>query len=319
MAARGGERGEPLTVAGLVLGAMSAGADYVHVPIALRAVPRGQQAPVADAHALRRYYESAGLDWRVQDDRIVPRTSEPASVHAVVLYRDRRDLTLDCIASLRAQRYPALTVTAVDNGSTDHSIAATLSAGNIDVVRVDEPFNFSRLANLGARRASSELLLFLNNDVTLMPGTLFELAAWAVQPPVGLVGPALYLPDGRLQHGGIERSSATGAAGMWEEVEYGWPRRDLVRAARLRTVDAVSGACAMTRRSVFDSVGGFDEVNYPVAFSDTDLAQRIAMRGLACVYTPHAEGIHHESASRPFERLEDFEGSAWFAQQLGRW
>lgn len=104
----------------------------------------------------------------------------------------------------------------------------------------------------------------------------------------------------------------------WEETEYGWPRDDLVRAARLRVVDAVSGACAVTRRAVFDGVGGFDAVNYPVAFSDTDLSQRIGMRGLACVYTPYAEGVHHESASRRFPRLENFEGSAWFARQLGR-
>jgi hypothetical protein len=59
-------------------------------------------------------------------------------------------------------------------------------------------------------------------------------------------------------------------------------------------------------------------VNYPVAFSDTDLAQRMTMRGLACVYTLFARGVHDESASRRHERLEDFEGSAWFAERLGR-
>jgi GT2 family glycosyltransferase len=220
---------------------------------------------------------------------------------------------------VQSQGYPEITIVAMDNGSADSAIGTALAATGVRVMRCAEPFNVSRLSNRGANTGRSDMLLFLNNDVTLRPGAIQELVGWAAQSAVGLVGCALYFPDGTLQHGGIERTSLAVRGEMgWAEPERGWPRRRLVHAARLRVVDAVSAATLMIRREVFEAVGGFDERYYPVAFSDTDLATRVRRAGLACVYTPFAEGVHHESASRRYERIEDFEGSAWLASYLGR-
>jgi GT2 family glycosyltransferase len=304
----------------IVFGAVVAGARFVHVPIPLRAAPSRRADLPRRVVALRRYFDAAEVGWRVDDaGRVFAGLRHCPTLQVIVLYRDEPERTLACIGSVRAQAYPSLTITAIDNRSRNAAFAEALRQDGVDVIPVDEPFNFSRLNNCAARRSTSDLILFLNNDVVLKPGALAELISWGVQEPVGLVGPALFYPDGRLQHGGIERNPfAPAQQGGWEDVERGRRRASLDRATRQRVVDAVTGACAMMRREVFDSVQGFDEVNYPIAFSDTDLAQRIRMLGLACVYTPFAEGVHDESASRRYARLEDFEGSQWFARVLGR-
>jgi GT2 family glycosyltransferase len=313
--------GEPIL--DLVLTLSADGVAFTYVPLPLRGQPLPSRPPDRSrrARVLRRYFGGIGLDWEVRDGdgRIRPVVRGTPRVQVIVPYRDQREDTLACVRAVMAQKYQGLELTAIDNGSEDRALAALVAAEGARVLRRDEPFNFSRLNNWAARQSSAELLLFLNNDVFLAPGALDELVAWACQDCVGLVGCALFHPDGRLQHGGIERDGLAPAWEMgWEIVEYGRPRERLDRAARLRVVDAVTGACAMMRRSVFDAVGGFDETYYPNAFSDTDLSTRVRELGLRCVYTPHAEAVHVESASRRYERVEDFEGSTWLAERLGR-
>lgn len=296
------------------------GWPFAHVPVPMRArVARRPSAPLTVA-GLRRHYATLDGGWRIDDDgRVRPPPADAVGIAVVVPYRDRRELTLRCFESVVEQKRPGLELVAVDNGSADGSIARSLSALGVRVVRRDETFNFSRLCNAGAATTRAALLLFLNNDAALAPGALAELAAWAAQPCVGLVAGRLDRRDGSLQHGGVEvhRAAPAYEAG-WEDVEWSLPEERLERARRLRVVEAVSAACAMTRRAVFERIGGFDERHYPVAFGDLDYATRVRRQGLLCVYTPYARGLHEEGASRRSERLEDFEGSAWWARRLGR-
>jgi len=303
---------------------VSAGLHLELVPVALCGRPDPdsvRQAPTAArARALERMLRAhvpSGL--RIGPDaRLEPLAPAASSLQIVVPYRDRPDMTLTAIRALLDQDFPApVEVVAVDNGSRAGDLAGMLAGFGVRALRADEPFNYSRLNNRAVAGGSSDLLLFVNNDVVLERGALRSLAEWAQVPAVGAVGAVLTYPDGRLQHAGLERDPH----GPADEVRWTLPERgldppQLVRARRTGLVDAVTGACLMTRRSVFDEVGGFDEVFYPNAFSDTDLCRRITAAGRVCLVTPSARGVHDESASRRYDRLEDFEGSAWLEQRL---
>ncbi|MGZ0228615.1 MAG: glycosyltransferase, partial [Acidimicrobiales bacterium] len=133
------------------------------------------------------------------------------------------------------------------------------------------PFNYSAQMNLGARAASGDLLLLMNNDATVTAdGWLTEMAEQAMRPEVGQVGVRLSYPDGQAQHEGV----VIGIGYVASNIQYGDAGlyRDCVR-----DVAAVTAACALLRRSVFDEVGGFDE-QLSVAYNDrrTGLPMRVS-------------------------------------------
>ena len=284
-------------------------------------------ATAAGVKALGDDAAARGLPWKIEPglEPTTYRATPPdgaGEVLAVVPYRDGGEMTLDAVDALLSQEGPPLSVVAVDNGSVDRSIGEALARRGVEVLRVDEPFNFSRLNGLAvssARRSpSAAFLLFVNNDVVLEPGAVAEMARWAAVPGVGLVGARLLYPDGTVQHGGIDLDP------KGEAWRLTWRHTDWKRPASLpgfsrvtRLCDAVTGACLMTRREVFVRLGGFDEDFYPVAFSDTDLARRARAAGLAILYTPYATGTHRESASRAYRAVEDVEESTWLAERRG--
>jgi GT2 family glycosyltransferase len=119
-----------------------------------------------------------------------------------------------------------------------------------------------------------------------------------VRPEVGAVGARLLYPDGRIQHAGV----ILGIFGVCGHAFKGCDGRarsygDL--ADSIRNVNAVTGACLMTRSEVFREAGGFDEKCFPVAYNDIDLCLRIVRNGRRVLYTPHAELYHHEAYSKP--------------------
>jgi GT2 family glycosyltransferase len=207
-----------------------------------------------------------------------------------------------CVESIRSRStYPDFDIVVVDNGSTE---AASLSyfsreqaSGHLSTLRVEEPFNFSRLNNLAAARARGALLCFLNNDTEVIsPGWLEEMVSLAVQEPVGAVGAMLYYPDDTVQHAGV----VLGLGGVASHAHRGLRRGDAGnygRAALTQTVSAVTAACMVVRKRVFDEVNGFDEA-LAVAYNDVDLCLRIGARGYRNVWTPFAELYHFESVSR---------------------
>ena len=305
--------GAPLLDLALTVAARCQG---IAIPVPLAGRPAERQGD-AESAALRRHFGRLGAGWRV-DPAGRPRPPEVRpTLQVIVPFRDQGELTRACVGAVLAQAWPGVELTAVDNGSADAGLGPALAALGATVSVRDEAFNFSRLVNAAARESRSELVLMLNNDVLLEPGALAELAAWAVQEQVGLVGAALFYPDGRLQHGGLDLDPLGRAFEQpWQLAERGLVEAALVESLRPRVVDGVSCACAMIRRSALESVDGLDEVFYPIAFSDTDLALRLSRRGYLHVYTPFAGGRHVESASRPGDRLEDFEGSMWLRHHL---
>jgi GT2 family glycosyltransferase len=210
------------------------------------------------------------------------------AVAIVIPTRDRGDLLEQCLQSVEAEStYSNYSIIIIDNGSRHADTLRFLARCGHEVVRMDEPFNYSKLVNAGALAASgAEHLLLLNNDMTVMKRDWIEaLIEHSQQAHVGAVGARLLFPNGDVQHEGI----ICGRGRLAGNVHMGWPV--------VRETSAVTGACMMTRRSVFAEVGGFDE-QLRVGFNDVDYCLRIRARGYRVLFTPHAELRHHESASR---------------------
>ena len=225
--------------------------------------------------------------------------------------RDNAALLESCLASLLLKGgREEVEVILVDNGSRDGGALATIERwkereARLHVFRVDEPFNFSRLMNFAASKASGELLLFLNDDTELLePGSLASMAGQAMRRGVGAVGAKLVYPDGRVQHGGV----ILGVGGIAGHAHKGLPASSpgyWGYLACTNNFSAVTGACLMCRKSIFEEIGGFDE-ELAVAYNDVDLCLRMRKRGLYNVWLPHAVFVHHESKSRGL----DLEGEA---------
>ncbi|HWR98372.1 MAG TPA: glycosyltransferase [Candidatus Methanoperedens sp.] len=224
------------------------------------------------------------------------------TVSIVIPTKDNAGVLRACLASILARTaYPRFEIVLVDNGSSDPETLRyyeTLRRDRrISFVDYPERFNYSRANNLGARGAGGELLLFLNNDVEVLDADwLEELARWAERPGIGIVGAKLLYPDGTIQHAGVVLGMEGHASHVfWGEGAYrGSPYGSF---NWYRNYSAVTGACMMLRREVFDEIGGFDE-EYALAFSDVEICVRAARRGYRVLYTPFARLTHHEGKTR---------------------
>jgi GT2 family glycosyltransferase len=151
---------------------------------------------------------------------------------------------------------------------------------------------------------SGDVLGFLNNDLEFTkPDWLEKMVAQAVRKEVGAVGARLLFPNNLLQHGGV----IIGIGGVAGHNHKGRPREDFGyfnRAILSQNLSAVTAACLVMRREVFDTIRGFDE-QLSVAFNDVDLCLRIRKAGFKIVYEPEAELYHHESASRGYENTAE--------------
>jgi GT2 family glycosyltransferase len=161
-----------------------------------------------------------------------------------------------------------------------------------------KPFNFSAICNAAVRECDAPLLLFLNDDIeATTPEWLEAMVEHAVRPEVGAVGAKLVYPDGRIQHAGVllDVFECGGHAfrGLPANKRHYFDFPDVIR-----NVSAVTAACMLVRRSVFEEAGGFDETRFPVSFNDVDLCLRLGRLGYRVLYTPHAVLYHRESLSR---------------------
>lgn len=257
--------------------------------------------------ALRAHLERVGLAGEVRNGRTLGvyevRYQLPRRplVSVIIPNRDNSELLERCLASLAASTYDCYEVVIVENGSRDPRTFACYeraeATGKVRVVRWEGEFNYSGVNNLGASQAQGEVLLFLNNDVEAINADWLErMLEYALRPDVGAVGAKLYYPDDTVQHGGV----IVGLGGIAGHPHVHWPRGDYGYFGRLiitQNLSAVTAACLMMRREVFDQIGGLDE-RYAVAFNDVELCVRIRKAGYLVVWTPFAELYHRESVTR---------------------
>jgi len=184
--------------------------------------------------------------------------------------------------------------------TTTHRLFAELA--NQDRIRIlphPGAFNYSALNNFAAREARGTILALLNNDIEVISHDwLEEMVALAVRPQIGCVGAKLLYPSGRVQHAGVYLGLAGLAVHGYRLAARDSPGQ-LNRMSTVQNVSAVTAACLVIRKSVFDEVGGFDQEALKVALNDLDLCLKVrAVDGYLNLWTPFAELIHHESVSR---------------------
>ncbi|WP_294450278.1 glycosyltransferase family 2 protein [uncultured Gemmiger sp.] len=227
-------------------------------------------------------------------------------VSVLIPNKDHIDDLDRCLRSLyKNAGYDNFEVLVIENNSTDPAtfayydkILADPAMPRCKVVRYHGGFNFSAINNFGARYASGEYLLLLNNDIEILSHDFVrELLSYAQRADVGAVGAKLYYPDDTIQHAGV-LMGINGSAGHSHK---SYPRKavgDLYRLVTTQNYMAVTGACLMTRACLYRQMGGLDEKDFAVAYNDVDYCLKLWKRGLLNVYTPRAEAYHYESKSR---------------------
>ena len=202
-------------------------------------------------------------------------------VSIVIPTRDHVTLLQRCLTSIREKTdYAPIEIVIVDNGSTEpetHAFLRDLAQdANVHILTDPGEFNFSRLINRGARAARGQILAFVNNDVeTEKSGWLREMVSHAVRPEVGAVGARLWYPDGRLQHAGVVLGLHGVASHAFQRF-LPQPVAPMNRTFVLsQNYSAVTAACMVVRKTIFDDLGGFDE-NLPNNFNDVDFCLRAA-------------------------------------------
>ncbi|MBK5307522.1 MAG: glycosyltransferase [Frankiaceae bacterium] len=246
--------------------------------------------------------DAVGVDYLPSDP--------PPRVSIVIPTRDRVGLLQRCVDGLvERTTYTDYELIIFDNQSSHPAALTYLSrleaSGLARIVRYDKPYSWSEMNNLGAEMATGGVLCLLNNDVEIDAGDwLSRLVGHALRPDVGVVGPFLWYGDNTLQHGGVVLSpDAWGAHTHAGKVRKG----ELPPPLRLtRTVSAVTGACLVTRRDVFEGVGGIEQTYMPVSLSDVDYCLRVQEElDLRVICTPDANLYHHESQSRSLPNTDD--------------
>lgn len=229
-------------------------------------------------------------------------------VSIVIPNKDEKETLKKCLESIwQKTSYSNYEIILVENNSTTQEIRDYYKEldgkERVRVVYWDKEFNYSAINNFGISYAKGEYILCLNNDITVIsPDWLEELLANCQRPEVGIVGARLYYPDNTIQHAGI----VLGMGGCAGSLFVGLSRSRggyLHKAALQQDLSAVTAACFMVKKEVFEKAGGFEE-KLAVAFNDVDFCLKVRHAGYLVVYNPYAELYHHESKTRGYENTE---------------
>lgn len=285
--------------------------DVLHVAQVLShgAGPAAPPAAEERKGAIRRALERRGAAARVMSDprspdpRVAFTPDEKPLVTLIIPTRDRADLLRTAVGSILGKTvYRRFEIVVVDNGSVEDDtfklFESWVGDARIRVMRDAGAFNYARLNNAAAASAKGTLIGLVNNDVEVTDAHwLEEMVGWAVQHGVGCVGAKLSYPDGRLQHGGVVVGVAGAAGHRHKRAARGHRggRDDLVT---VNEVSAVTAACLVVKKAVYDEVGGLDEARFAVGYNDVDFCLKVATAGYRNLWTPFAELVHHESVSR---------------------
>jgi GT2 family glycosyltransferase len=224
---------------------------------------------------------------------------------------------------LSATTYQNFEILVVDNGSSSDSTLAYLESksgqGRIQVLRDPRPFNYSALNNAAVDATHGDMVCLLNDDTEVINGEwLDEMVGQLSQPGVGAVGAKLDFDDRRVQHGGVILGLG-GVAGHAHRLIDARSSGYMGRLDVAQRFSAVTAACMLVRRDAWVQVGGLEEEHLAVAFNDVDFCLRLGKAGWSIVWTPVAELLHHESASRGSEKFRADEFAAEISYMQTNW
>lgn len=232
------------------------------------------------------------VNYKVKDD---------PEVTIIIPNRDNVDALRNCIESIIDKtQYANYMIKIVENNSIEENTFKYYKQieanARIKILRYDKPFNYSAINNFAVSQCDSEYILFLNNDTEILSNEwLTVMLELAQREDIGAVGAKLVFPNNSIQHCGVIVGSC-GAAHPY----YGCQdqRGYFGEIGIIRNVSAVTAACMLTKKYVFEEVGGFDEKEFVIAFNDVDYCLKLRERGYLIVYTPYARLIHYESLTR---------------------
>ncbi|WP_201616716.1 glycosyltransferase family 2 protein [Psychrobacter immobilis] len=277
----------------------------------------GEKTYTTDAgiKALQDYFDTNGPEGVKVDIGKVPNTykvdwpiPDPSpKVSMLIPTRDGKDITEQAVRSILEKTiYTNYDILIIDNGSEkqetfDFFEQIQAEDDRISVIRYDQPFNYSAINNFGVKHTDGEIIALVNNDVEVInPEWLTEMVMHAIRPEIGCVGAKLYYANGQIQHAGVI-TSLGGVAGHSHKY---FPKESVGYFHRLVLVQdltAVTAACLLVKRSIYNEVGGLNENDLTVAFNDVDFCLRVYSAGYRNLWTPYAELYHHESISRGAE------------------
>ena len=263
---------------------------------------------------MRDYY---GIEVEVESTRAFPTIfqikypidGEPL-ISIVIPNKDHVEDLRRCITSIeKKSTWKNYEIIVVENNSVEQSIRDYYkeleSDPKVKTVTYEGGFNYSRINNEGVKETKGEYLLFLNNDTEVIsPDWMEQLLMYAQRKDVGAVGAKLYYADNTIQHAGVV--IGLGAHRSAGHTHYKMPREHLGYMGRLcyaQDVTAVTGACLMVKKSIYEEVDGLDE-SFTISLNDVDLCLKIREKGYLNIFTPFAELYHYESKTRGMEEGE---------------
>ena len=237
-------------------------------------------------------------------------TSRPL-VSIIIPNKDHVDDLSRCVESIiNLSTYDNYEIVIVENNSETAEIRTYYEEisrhPRVQVVEYKGDFNYSKINNFGVQYAKGEYLLLLNNDTEVItPDWMEELLMYAMRKDVGVVGAKLYYPDKTIQHAGIV--IGLGAHRTAGHTHYRIPEANVGYMGRLcyaQDVTAVTGACMMVSKALYEELGGLDE-SFSVALNDVDFCLRVREKGFLNIFTPFAELYHYESKSRGSDKKDE--------------
>lgn len=272
---------------------------------------------VAGKRAIQAHYDRMGIPAEVEETqykgiyRSKYRLTDTPLISVIIPNKDHISDLEKCIRSLEEKNsYRNLEIIVVENNSEEEETFAyykELEQRNPKVKVLfweEKAFNYPAINNFGAEHASGDYLLFLNNDTEVVnEDCIEELLGYCQRSDVGAVGARLYYDDGTIQHAGVIVGLGGIAGHPFSKAVHEDPGY-FGRIIMAQDYSAVTAACMLVKKSVFQQAGGFDE-GYAVAFNDVDLCLRIRKAGYLIVYNPYAEMNHYESKSRGYEDTEE--------------
>lgn len=275
----------------------------------VEAKPYAVQAAIK---AISEYLERRGVtasvgeadgNWGVRVRYPLPEKRPLLSI--IIPTRNGLALVRKCVESIVAKTtYSPYEIIIVDNGSDDPEtldyFLALQKSNTARVIRDDAPFNYAALNNRAVAQAQGSVIAFLNNDVEIIsPDWADEMVSHALRPEIGAVGGRLLYPDDTVQHAGIILAGDLIAFHAHKYLPRPHPGY-FGRAGLIQNFSAVTAACLVARKAVYEEVGGLDE-NLTVAYNDVDFCLKLREKGYRILWTPYAQMYHHESASRGYD------------------
>ena len=216
-------------------------------------------------------------------------------VSIIIPTKNNYNILKRCIDSIEKKtNYKNKEIIIVDNSSTDNATKKYYSSLSHKIITYSENFNFSKMNNLAVQSSSGQLLLFLNDDTKVLDSFwLDELVSITMQKDVGVVGPKLIFSDNTIQHAGVVfLKTGSGFHPLMKQLETSNGYHNVLNS--MRDYSAVTGACLMIKKEIFDKVGTFDN-SFDVYYGDADLCLQVVNMGYRVIYSPFTKLLHEGS------------------------